>query len=145
MSDVIKKFDSVLSPATKETEKICGEIFSYFKENNIDYDFQYEDFIHDGVYVRSMFIPAGMIVLGTLLKKPTTLIIMGDCWVSNGDKAVRSQGFATLKGSPKRRSIFKAVSDTYLTMIAKVDAKTTKEAEEELTDELDILASRRKH
>ena len=132
MSDVIKKFDSVLSPATKETEKICGEIFSYFKENNIDYDFQYEDFIHDGVYVRSMFIPAGMVVLGTLLKKPTTLIIMGDCWVSNGDKAVRSQGFATLKGSPKRRSI-------------KVDAKTTKEAEEELTDELDILASRRKH
>ena len=145
MSDVIKKFDNVLSPATKETEKICGEVYGYLKECEVPFDVPIKHTLHGGVYTRTAFIPRGTMGLGALLKVPTTVIVSGNCYISNGKAVVQSVGYAVLEGNPNRRSIFYAVDNTYISMIAKVKAKTVEEAEKEVTDEWEYLTTHKEN
>ena len=83
MSDVLKRFDNVLNSVTKETERICGEVYGCLKEHPRQFDPPIYDYVHGGIYTRTMFLPKGAMIMGALIKVPTTLVISGSCFVSD--------------------------------------------------------------
>lgn len=145
MSDVLKRFDSVLSSVTKETERICGEVYGCLKEHPRQFDPPIYDYVHGGIYSRTMFLPKGTMIMGALIKVPTTLVISGSCFVSDGIKIQGVNGYCTIFGEPNRRSIFYAYEDTYVTMLCKVTATNTKDAEKEFTDEWELLTTNKEN
>lgn len=98
---------------------------------------------HGGMYARTIMIPAGIMLTGALIKIATMLIIQGDVIVYIGDKNIEFHGYNVLPASADRKQAFLAQSDTYLTMIFPSNAKTIEIAEEEFTDESNLLISRK--
>lgn len=99
--------------------------------------------IHAGLYQRTIKIPAGVMLTGALVKIATTLIVSGDCIVYIGGETIRLTGYHTLPASAGRKQAFVAVTDTFLTMSFATDATSVEQAEEQFTDEVHLLASRR--
>lgn len=99
--------------------------------------------IHAGIYSRTICIPAGVVLTGALIKIPTTLIVCGKASVLIGDgEEVLVDGYLVLPAAAGRKQAFIAHRDTWLTMSFRTDARTVTEAEEQFTDEADMLFSR---
>lgn len=99
--------------------------------------------LHGGLYLRTITIPAGVLLTGVLIRVPTALIFVGDAEVNTGDGgAMRLTGHHVLAASAGRKQAFLAHQDTTLTMVFPTRAKTVSEAEDEFTDEPWLLASR---
>lgn len=98
---------------------------------------------HAGVYARTVMIPAGVLITGTLIKIATLLIVSGDATVFIGDGAVRLTGYSVVPAAAGRKQVFYAHTDVYLTMVFPTDAKDVDAAEREFTDEIDLLMSRK--
>lgn len=99
---------------------------------------------HAGLYARTVVVPAGVLITGVLIKCATLLIVQGDALAYIGeDEPLHLQGYVVLPASAGRKQAFFAHADTHLTMIFATRATGVAEAEEEFTDELDLLASRR--
>ncbi len=101
-----------------------------------------EQTLHAGMYSRTVKIPAGVRITGALIRVPTLVIVNGDATVYAGEEFLRLNGHAVLNADAGRKQIFEAHSDTYLTMIFATAALTVEEAEEEFTDEVDLLQTR---
>lgn len=99
--------------------------------------------IHGGMYLRTMKFPAGMAVVGAIIKVPTTLILSGHAALVVGDKAVELEGYHVFAAEANRKQALFAIKDTCVTMMFATNAKTVEEAEEEFTDEPDQLMSRK--
>lgn len=102
-----------------------------------------ENFLHAGMYARTIMIPAGVILTGVIIKIPTMLIFSGDAIVYTANGPEHWQGYRTVLAPENRKQAFFAQKDTYLTMTFPTSAKTVEEAEEEFTDEADRLLSRK--
>lgn len=98
--------------------------------------------IHAGMYLRTITIPAGVVLTGALIKRATALILHGDAEVATGDGSQRLTGYHVLPASAHRKQAFLAYADTYLTMIFPTSATDVRAAEEEFTDEAELLMSR---
>ena len=98
--------------------------------------------IHAGLYARTICVPAGSVVSGALVDVPTVLIVSGHCKIYTGQETLEVQGFQVLPGSPGRKQIVVAMSDTHFTMCFATPAKTVSEAESEFTSEAHRLMSR---
>ena len=98
--------------------------------------------IHAGIYTRTILIPAGAGITGALIKVATTLVVNGHCMVFVGEDSREIAGHCVLPAAGLRKQAFVALQDTWLTMMFKTDAKTVEEAEQEFTDDYEILASR---
>lgn len=103
-----------------------------------------EQFIHNGLYVRTALLTKGMYLTGALIKIPTTLIICGDTTAFIGDRLVRLKGYNTITAEAGRQQVFYGHEDTYITMMFPTNASTCEEAEEEFTDDYALLTTRRK-
>lgn len=99
---------------------------------------------HAGMYARTIMIPANTVLTGALIKIPTLLIMQGDVTVYIGGESVDYIGYNILKGGANRKQAFFARTDTMLTMIFPTEAKTIENAENEFTNEADMLITRRK-
>jgi hypothetical protein len=99
--------------------------------------------LHAGMYARTVLIPAGVLITGALIKIPTILIVSGHAMMYGCDGPVELCGYAVFSAFAGRKQAFVAVTDTYLTMVFPTKATTVEEAENEFTDEVDLLASRR--
>lgn len=99
--------------------------------------------IHDGVYYRTIKLPAGTVAVGALIKVPTVLIVSGIVKVFVGNKVYDVNGYEVFQGEAHRKQVAHAISDTYMTMCFKTNAITLEEAEEEFTDESEMLISRK--
>lgn len=97
---------------------------------------------HAGVYVRTVTVPAGVVITGALIKCATILIINGDGIAYLDGRPVEFSGYNVLTASARRKQAFVAKTNTDLTMIFATDATTVHDAEECFTDEADFLASR---
>ena len=98
--------------------------------------------LHAGMYVRNMFVAAGITVTGAFMKCPTILIISGHMLVYIGNETVEFKGYNIIPAGANRKQAGYAVTDTNVTMLFPTNAKTIEEAEEEFTDEADKLMSR---
>lgn len=99
--------------------------------------------LHGGMYARTVMVPAGVMIIGVLVKVPTVLIVQGDVRVYIGDDVVELTGYNVLPASAGRKQAFLADTDTWLTMILPTPAKDIEQAERDFTDEFDDLASHR--
>lgn len=107
-------------------------------------DVKMRDGVHAGMYYRTQHVPKGCFQASVLICKPTMLIISGDVLVYFGDdERQHFPGYTVLQGLAGRMQAFYTLADTDMTMFYATDAKTTEEAENELTPEPDALQSRR--
>ena len=100
-------------------------------------------FIHGGMYVRSVMIPAGTIITGALIKIETSLVMNGHAMIHTGEKWIERSGYNVIPAAAHRKQIFVAISDINLTMFFPTAAKTVKHAEEQFTSEFGLLQNRR--
>jgi hypothetical protein len=98
--------------------------------------------LHAGMYSRTIVVPAGVALTGALMKIPTLLIINGDFLLFIGGKTKQLHGYNVFTGGANRKQAGVAITDTHVTMIFPTSAKTVEEAEEQFTDETNILFSR---
>lgn len=99
--------------------------------------------LHGGMYARTITMPKGTILAGALIKVPTTLIIDGHCRVFLGNESIDLHGHNVLAGSANRKQAFIAYEETHITMIFATDATTVEEAEDQFTNDSELLMSRR--
>ena len=99
--------------------------------------------IHGGMYARTIMVPAGIMVTGVLIRVATILIVQGHTIVYVGDGSVEYNGYHVLPASAGRKTAVFAKSDTYYTFIYPTSKKNIHDAEEEFTDEADLLFSRK--
>lgn len=99
--------------------------------------------LHAGMYARTITIPAGCVITGALIKIPTLLIVDGHCEVFTGRDTAVLNGYHVLQAEAHRKQVFLAYTDTKLTMIFPTQATTVEQAENEFTDEADMLLTRR--
>lgn len=97
---------------------------------------------HAGMYARTATIPAGVAITGALIKIPTLLIVSGHCEVFTGGDVVELHGYNVIEASANRKQVFLAHEDTTLTMLFPTTATTIEQAEDEFTDEADMLQTR---
>ena len=103
---------------------------------------QTEHILHGGMYSRTVRLAPKVVITGVLIKVPTLLIISGKCRVFTGAGWFEMEGFNIIAASKGRKQVFVTHEETILTMIFKTDAKTVEEAENEFTDQGDLLMSR---
>lgn len=100
--------------------------------------------LHAGMYARTITIPAGVVLTGALVKRPTVLVVSGDALVSRGDDdGVHITGTVVIPASAGRKQAFIAYADTTVAMMFPTQAMTIEQAEAEFTDDTDMLMSRR--
>lgn len=100
--------------------------------------------LHAGMYARTLEIPAGVVVTGVLVKVATLLVISGEAelYVGNSEMVRLVGNGMVLTGNAGRKQFIVTLKETHVTMIFPTNAKTVEEAENEFTDEGDLLLSR---
>lgn len=102
-----------------------------------------EHVIHAGMYVRTIVMPAGMLLTGALLKRSTVVIVSGTAAALAGDRWLHLEGYNVIPASAGRKQVFVSYTPVIISMAFPTQAKTVEEAEAEFTDEADGLLSRR--
>lgn len=99
-------------------------------------------FLHAGMYARTLFAPAGIILTGCFVVPPTVLVIQGDVTITAGESSVKTlTGYNVLKCAGGRKQVFLTHTDVHMTVLFPTSAKTTADAEKEFTLEADALLS----
>lgn len=98
--------------------------------------------LHDGVYTRTVFLPATAIITGALIKIPTTVIISGHVVAYTGADRVEIIGYHVIQAEAGRKQAFAAIGDTYITMLFATTATSIEESEDQFTDESGRLMTR---
>ena len=102
-----------------------------------------EHAFHAGLYARTIKIPAGCALSGAEITVDTVLILSGHATMAVDGGSVELDGYHVIQASAQRKQAFIAHSDTYLTMLFHTKASTIEDAENEFTNEPNMLGSRR--
>jgi hypothetical protein len=116
------------------------EAFRHFPQQDVIT----HNLIHGGMYARTIRLDPDVLCCGTLIKVPTIIIIEGNVLVYTDNDCVELKGYNIFAASKHRKQAVFTKSSVNWTMIFRTDAKTIAEAEEEFTDEVDQLISRKK-
>ena len=99
-----------------------------------------EHVLHGGMYARTICIPAGVALTGVFIRVPTILVFDGHATLNGGEELA---GYHVIAASANRRQAFIARADTRLTMVFATDSSSIEEAEDQFTDEVHLLFSRK--
>ena len=142
MSETELAWNTVLPPCTAEAnaniEALTQELL---KRPQVD--IRTEHHLHAGVYSRTIYVPAGVVVCGLTIKVPTQLITAGHFVLTDGGRSVELEGYHVLEGSAGRRAAVRCITNSAFTMLFATNAKTVEEAENEFTDEPERLMTRK--
>lgn len=146
MSEMLPAFGCALPPMSEKDMALAMAMRERVQEIEevSPCEFPTKDMLHAGCYVRTCFCPAGSILASAVIKVPTVVIVHGVCDATAGDKAIHIDGFAVLKAAAGRSTVWRAETDTTITMVYASKAPTCSAAEEEFTDEYEKLLTRRK-
>lgn len=131
-----------LPPVTEEQNAAFEDLVSQVNEMP-PVEIRTVHHLHAGIYSRTVYVPAGAVVVGLTIKCATQLIGCGHFQITDGGSTKEFKGFHVFDGSPGRRAAVAALTDSAFTMLFATDAKTVEEAENEFTDEPERLASRK--
>lgn len=101
-----------------------------------------EHVLHGGMYCRTIRLASGVVLVGSLIKLPTVLIVSGSMATLVGDDWIELEGYNVLPGSAGRKQLLVARSNVEMTMVFPTQAKTVEDAENEVFAEADLLMSR---
>lgn len=135
MHDIIPTMNSVSIAKVEQLEAAIKELPQI--------EIKTDNLFHAGMYARTVKIPAGAIITGTIIKIPTILIISGHCVFHIDGAPKEFDGYNVFAAKAVRKSALVALSDVHMTMLFPTDAKTVYDAEQEFTDEGDNLISRK--
>ena len=106
-----------------------------------------EHILHGGIYTRTIRMKPGTYVMGAHYKVASTVVLSGNLWAFVGSNWKRFEGFNVIAASKGRKQLFATpyenTEDAVITMSFRTDARTVQEAEEQMTDEHELLMSRR--
>lgn len=102
-----------------------------------------EHVLHGGMYVRTIRLEPDVVLMGALIKIPTTLIVSGRTKVFTGENWIELDGYHVIPAMAGRKQIFVTQEKTMITMMFRSDAQTVEQAEREFTDESEALMSRK--
>jgi hypothetical protein len=99
--------------------------------------------VHGRMYARTIFIPAGTALTGTLTNCDNICVLQGDITVTTDEGMRRLTGFHVLpaKAGYKRAGV--AHADTWWTTVFQTDKIEITEIEDEMTNESHLLQTRR--
>lgn len=142
MSTSLAPTGNALPPITAEMlERVKAAEGRIMQEEQISV--QTEHILHGGMYSRTVRLAPRVVIVGTLLKVPTIVIVNGGTLMLAGDKWYELDGYNIMPASSGRKQIFVTKVATEITMIFATKAKTVEEAEAEFTSECANLLSRR--
>lgn len=98
--------------------------------------------IHGQMYARTIIVPAGTIVVGTLTNLDNICIVNGDITVTTDEGVVRLTGYHILPASKGYKRVGLAHAETVWTTIIHTNGKTVEEIEVEMTNEAHLLQTR---
>lgn len=101
-----------------------------------------EHILHAGMYIRTIRLEAGIVMMGALVKRPTVLIVNGPTRVLEGDDWIELDGYNVFTGYAGRKQLFATRGLVEMTLIFATSARTVEEAEADFTDEAGELMSR---
>jgi len=88
----------------------------------------------------------GTYVMGAHYKVSTTVILAGNLWAYVGQGWKQFSGYNVIPASKGRKQLFATpyenTEEAMITMSFRTDAKTVEQAENEMTDEAELLMSR---
>ena len=145
MSETLPAFGCALPPSSADDMALLMSMRERIDQMAVDSPctFPTEDMLHAGCYVRTCVCPAGSILAGAVIKVPTVVVVHGVCSVTTGSKTIHIDGFAVLKGAAGRASVWRATTETTITMVYASKATSCEAAEEEFTDEFQQLLTRK--
>lgn len=130
-----------LVPTNPETlEKIAVVHEALLRCDQVD--ITTEHVLHGGMYSRTIRLAPGIVMVGSLIKLATVLIVNGSTSVLIGDERFDLEGYNVLPGCAGRKQLFVTHGLVEMTMIFPTQAKTVEEAENEVFAEADLLMSR---
>jgi hypothetical protein len=97
--------------------------------------------LHAGMYVRTITMPPGTVLMGALVKIPTVVTVVGSAKVYVGDGWTEVGGVTVLPARAGRKQIFVSLTHLVVSMAFPTQAKTIEEAEKAFTDEHQLLLS----
>jgi hypothetical protein len=100
-----------------------------------------EHLIHGGMYARTIRLAPDVVMMGSLIRRATILIVQGTCSITNGDERVELTGYNVLPGSAGRKQLFLTHSAVEMTLIFPTSTTIVEEAENEIFAEADQLIS----
>lgn len=105
-------------------------------------DLKTEHTLVDGVYTRTIVVPAGVTLTGAVHKADYTVVMHGDITVTTDDGPKRLTGHHTFLARAGSKRAGRAHADTWWTTIHRTDKTTLAEIEDELAEESDRLQTR---
>jgi hypothetical protein len=134
MNEIISMCQEDIAIATKAEE----ELSKLPKVEN----FETWHTLHDGIYTRTVRLKKGEVIVGALIKVPTTLIIHGKMKLYIGNSVKEIDNFSIIVAGKGRKQIMYALEDTYITMSFHTKSTNIFDAEQEFTDDAERLVSR---
>lgn len=101
-----------------------------------------EHILHGGMYCRTVRLKANTVITGALIKVPTILVVCGHAKVLTGEGWTEIHGYNVFAASAPRKQVFVALGDVVITAVFPTKATTVEQAEQEFTDEAELLQSR---
>lgn len=99
--------------------------------------------IHGGIYARTIVLEPNTKMVGSIITRPTILVVQGRTSVLSGEGRIELDGYSVLAGEAGRKQFFWTHSEVEMTMLVRTDARTVEEAEDEVFGEADQLISHR--
>lgn len=105
-------------------------------------DLQTSHLVHGGMYARTIFVPAGVMLTGALIEQENICICHGDITVTTWDGPQRFTGFCVVPAAGRQKRVGYAHADTWWTAVFTTNLSDVSEIEASLTPEADRLQSR---
>jgi hypothetical protein len=138
----LQVIQKALQPATKEAlDWLKGVNHEILKYEQCPVHTQH--LIHGGMYARTIVLEPDTKMVGSIIIKPTILIVNGRTSVLSGGERIELDGYSVLAGDAGRKQFFWTHSQVEMTMLVATSAKTVEDAENEVFGEADLLISRR--
>jgi hypothetical protein len=136
------------NPALATSPETLGKLFRAQAEllKLPQIDVHTDHVLHGGIYTRTIHMKPGTYVMGAHYKVSTTVILSGSLWAYVGQGWKQFSGYNVIPASAGRKQLFATpyenTEDAVITMSFRTDAKTVEQAENEMTDEAELLMSR---
>ncbi|MBQ8091249.1 MAG: hypothetical protein IJ233_10955 [Pyramidobacter sp.] len=94
-----------------------------------------ENLLHAGCYCRTLYVPAGLVLTGALMKLPTILIVSGHVLMTVGNQVQDVEGYRVMACEAGRKTAFRTLADTVITCVFATNAASYEEAVGQMTDD----------